>query len=541
MRGLFRLGFDGSALALRQRGRRPRSSRRRWAAPDGEAGRVSGGDAPARASAASSTASRSRRTSATSRRLQGRAVPLPPGAGRRGGLVDHGRGERRRRRDGLKEDSTVVGESPARYGSAYVDADTLSYTIEGLESGIEYYVRVSAVNAYGRGPVLTSADNMVPQQIADSPTNVSVAVNYADSDSLTVSFDAPTSDGGAAISHYRVELDPTDTFDDPIREDFYCPTANKRTVWKVASEAPARRRPSSAARSSSRCPRRPWPTRRTRSPTTPSRCRATRSTPSGGSTRRVAGMPDVQRREQLGPRDGVGSLAGILFDGDLVTFAEQKWAAGCTGRSSHAVDAGRGHRRRERLVQPHRPGHRQGRPLHRHDEGQRGADARARRPRHARRRRRSSARPTGATARRAGGSAPSGSVEAKLEALDELLDLDVDVARVRPDDAGGYEWYVTFLDAAPESAANDFVVSINDNSLRDANGTVGSSGGRYAPRLTATLVQSGDTSRVVHGHDPGRPVGRLGPRERPAVLRARDRRQQRRVLGRRRPAPRATR
>ncbi|KAH8056139.1 RNA polymerase II transcription regulator recruiting protein [Aureococcus anophagefferens] len=39
--------------------------------------------------------------------------------------------------------------------------------------------------------------------------------------------------GGAEISHYRVELDPTDTFDDPIREDMYCPTANKRTVWKV--------------------------------------------------------------------------------------------------------------------------------------------------------------------------------------------------------------------------------------------------------------------------------------------------------------------
>ncbi|KAK7240915.1 DNA-binding transcription factor [Aureococcus anophagefferens] len=37
--------------------------------------------------------------------------------------------------------------------------------------------------------------------------------------------------GGAEISHYRVELDPTDTFDDPIREDMYCPTANKRTSY----------------------------------------------------------------------------------------------------------------------------------------------------------------------------------------------------------------------------------------------------------------------------------------------------------------------
>ena len=58
---------------------------------------------------------------------------------------------------GLKEDATVVGEAPARYGSAVVDADQLSYTINGLESGIEYYLRVSAVNAYGAGPVLRAA------------------------------------------------------------------------------------------------------------------------------------------------------------------------------------------------------------------------------------------------------------------------------------------------------------------------------------------------------------------------------------------------
>ena len=65
---------------------------------------------------------------------------------------------------------------------------------------------------------------------------MSVGVNPGDADSLTVSFGEPESDGGATVTHYRVELDPTDTFDDPIREDFYCPTANKPTVWKVASE-----------------------------------------------------------------------------------------------------------------------------------------------------------------------------------------------------------------------------------------------------------------------------------------------------------------
>ena len=78
------------------------------------------------------------------------------------------------------------------------------------------------------------------------------------------------------------------------------------------------------------------------------------------------------------------------------------------------------------------------------------------------------------------------------------------------DDAGGYEWYVTFLDAAPERGEH-FVVSINDNSLRDASGTVGSSAGtrpgsprRSCSRATRTrragdLVVPSDGSGLVNG------------------------------------------
>ena len=83
--------------------------------------------------------------------------------------------------------------------------------------------------------------------------------------------------------------------------------------------------------------------------------------------------------------------------------------------------------------------------------------------------------------------ATSGSVQAKMEALDGLTDLGVEVSRYGPGDDGGYQWLVTFLDPAPEQSANDFSLSLNDNSLKAANGTSSGLG------VTLTKVQSGET------------------------------------------------
>ena len=395
---------------------------------------------------------------------------------------------------GLKADDSVVGEAPARYGSALVDADALAYTITDLEPGVAYSVRVAAVNAFGAGPARTAAPTEVPQQIADPPTDVSVGVNPGDADSLTVSFGEPESDGGATVTHYRVELDPTDTFDDPIREDFYCPTANKPTVWKVASEGVGATSPivggtfqlqvSKAAVAYTTDP-------------IPYDAVALSSDEIYASERLcTAGSLECRTFSVANNSARVtasGSLAGILFDGDLVTFAEQKWG-GQVYRAKFptqwmqggAIDAESAwFNLTDRDTGKDVPfiGTTKGNAALTRVHGGRGTETTSE----------IFCETDGGYCAPGGRLGASGSVEAKLEALDELLDLGVDVARYGPDDAGGYEWYVTFLDAAPESAANDFVVSINDNSLRDANGTVGSSGGRYAPRLTATLVQSGDT------------------------------------------------
>lgn len=58
-------------------------------------------------------------------------------------------------------------------------------------------------------------------------------MNTGFSDSLQIYYDPPMSNGGSEILRYRVELDPTSSFDNPIIEEFDCPSNNKRTVWKV--------------------------------------------------------------------------------------------------------------------------------------------------------------------------------------------------------------------------------------------------------------------------------------------------------------------
>jgi hypothetical protein len=395
---------------------------------------------------------------------------------------------------GLKADESIVGEAPARYSSALVDADALLYKIEDLEPGIAYMVRVAALNAFGAGPAKTSAPTEVPQQIADPPTNVTVGVNFGDADSLTISFDEPPSDGGATITHYRVELDPTDTFDDPIREDFYCPTANKPTVWKVASEGVGASSPIVAGTFQLQVSK--AAVAYTTDPIPYDAVSLSKDEVYSSQKICMSGSIDCRTFSLTNNSARVtasSSLAGILFDGDLVTFSEQKfegqvyraklpkqWMQGrdidadsnwfnltdpSNGKDVAFLGTTKGNAALTRVY------------------GGRGSETSSE-----------------IFCQNDGGyCAPgvrldaSGSMEAKIEALDELIELGVDVSRYGPNDSGGYEWYITFLDDSPENAANDFTVSINDNSLKDANGTVGSSGGRYAPTMTATLVQSGDT------------------------------------------------
>jgi len=88
-------------------------------------------------------------------------------------------------------------------------------TISDLTSGTFYYFRVSAGNSQGYGDTTASTPSSLnPYTTADGPTNVFLRVTSASM--LTVSFDAPTSNGGDTITQYRVEWDTASGFNSAL-------------------------------------------------------------------------------------------------------------------------------------------------------------------------------------------------------------------------------------------------------------------------------------------------------------------------------------
>jgi hypothetical protein len=110
----------------------------------------------------------------------------------------------------------------------------------GLDQGVDYYVRVRAVNSQGSGDAQASTPSYLnPHEEPSAPTNVELAVT---SDSmLTVFFDAPENDGGDTITSYRVEWDTVSTFNgassEPHKgyEDVDATTNNAYTLEYLSS------------------------------------------------------------------------------------------------------------------------------------------------------------------------------------------------------------------------------------------------------------------------------------------------------------------
>lgn len=142
---------------------------------------------------------------------------------------------------GFVPTSAAAGETPVEYDtSGILDASITTYEIKGLTTGKEYFVAISAMNhKHGFGPRIfpTPLSIVPPTQVPQSPQNVRLDVNKGFSDSILLHYDPPSSDGGDVILRYRIELDPTETFDNPIVEDIICPVKNKRTVWQVETKS----------------------------------------------------------------------------------------------------------------------------------------------------------------------------------------------------------------------------------------------------------------------------------------------------------------
>ena len=143
--------------------------------------------------------------------------------------------------NGFKLSFAQPGEKPLDYSSSgLLNKSISSFEMTGLITGKEYFVSVSAMNhIHGYGPkMLPSPISIIPPiQVPQPPENIMLDVNFGVSDSIKVSYDTPLSNGGDDISRYRIEIDPTPSFDNPIVQNEICPPYNKRTVWRVETKA----------------------------------------------------------------------------------------------------------------------------------------------------------------------------------------------------------------------------------------------------------------------------------------------------------------
>jgi len=137
-----------------------------------------------------------------------------------------------------KETYAMPGEFAVGYNSRVVSSDDFAYTIEGLTPGKTYYASVSAITSMGIGaPVLpSSASVTLPKQTPEVPQNVAVSVHSGSSTTLDVSYDAPVSDGGSDITSYRIELDTSVAFSNPIYSIVSCHPASTHSVFEITSD-----------------------------------------------------------------------------------------------------------------------------------------------------------------------------------------------------------------------------------------------------------------------------------------------------------------
>jgi hypothetical protein len=105
--------------------------------------------------------------------------------------------------------STITGYTVTSVPSGGIDTDagttTKSHTVIGLTNGTSYSFRVTATNGVGTGPASAASNSIVPFTVPGAP---SVASVKGGDRTATVSFSAPASNGGSAVTGYTVTSIP---------------------------------------------------------------------------------------------------------------------------------------------------------------------------------------------------------------------------------------------------------------------------------------------------------------------------------------------
>jgi hypothetical protein len=90
-------------------------------------------------------------------------------------------------------------------GGATASGPASPIVVPGLDAATAYTFTVTATNAAGAGPASTPSSPVTTATLPGAPTAVLVSPGDGE---VTVSFTAPVSDGGAAVSSYTVVASP---------------------------------------------------------------------------------------------------------------------------------------------------------------------------------------------------------------------------------------------------------------------------------------------------------------------------------------------
>jgi predicted RNA-binding protein with TRAM domain len=105
-----------------------------------------------------------------------------------------------------------VGSSTTPQATTTVDGETYSLAVSGLTPGTAYTFDVTAINDAGAGEPSARTSPVTPTTVATAPSKpTSVTAGQASASTATLNWQPPVSDGGSAITGYRVARDGRDS------------------------------------------------------------------------------------------------------------------------------------------------------------------------------------------------------------------------------------------------------------------------------------------------------------------------------------------